>query len=482
MIVMALSSCNNEDLTIGSSLTSEADKLNVTTASFAVTTRTVSAGPVLARAKECYFGRVKDPETGAYITSDFMSQFHILESFILADEDSVVSKENGLVVADSCKLFVYLDEPSSYCDTLAAMKMKVTELSTPVADGVDYYSDFDPDQLGYLRTDGLQKTKMFTWADMLSSAAEKSDDAYFNHITIPLNQPYTDKAGNTYKNYGTYVLRQYYRHPEYFRNSEVFINNVCPGFFYEITDGIGFHTKVPYTGLQIYYRAVSQDSVYNTSTTLAGTSEVLQTVRITNEAEKLEQLVNDQTCTYLKSPAGLFTEVTLPVDDIMHDRSRDSLLAASLSFQRINNDVHTKSTLSIPQNVLLICKDSVNNFFAEGALADNITSYTATYGTTKENLYTFSDISALIMHLSQLKAEGLKNDVKWTENHPDWNKLLLIPIHLDQVTTTSAYGYTTTTDISIEHDLSISSTRLIGGSANSHQPIQLNVIYGHFNN
>lgn len=479
---MALSSCNNDDLTIGSSLTSEADKLDVTTATFDVTTKTVNAGAVIARAKECYFGRVKDPETGAYITSDFMSQFHILESFLLADEDSVISKENGQVVADSCELHIYLQSPSSFCDTLAAMKMKVTELSTPVQDGINYYSDFNPDKEGYLRTNGLQKTKVFTWADMFSSNSERSSENYFNHITITLNQPYTDKAGNTYKNYGTYILQQYYRHPEYFQNSDVFTKNVCPGFFYEITDGIGFHGQVPYTGIQVFYRAISNDTVYNTTTTLAGTNEVLQTIRITNESEKLEQLLKDNTCTYLKSPAGLFTEVTLPIDDIMQGRSRDSLLAASLSFQRINNESHTKSTPAIPQNVLLICKDSVEHFFAESSLADNITSYTATYGTTNDNLYTFSDISAMIMHLAQLKSEGLKSDSNWIQNHPNWNKLMLIPIHLDQVTTTSAYGISNTTDISIDHDLSVSSTRLIGGSENPRQPIQLNVIYGHFNN
>ena len=314
---------------------------------------------------------------------------------------------------------------------------------------------------------------------MTSSSKEKSDENYFKHITIPLNKEYTDKNGNTYKNYGTYILQQYYRHPEYFRNSDVFIKNVCPGFFFEITDGLGFHGKVPYTGVQIHYRAVSEDSIYNTTATLAGTAEVLQTIRITNEKAKLDSLAKVNTCTYLKSPAGLFTEVTLPIDDIMQDRSKDSLLAASISFQRINEGTHDNSALSIPQNILLICKDSVDSFFEEKSLADNLTSYTASYA-SNQNAYTFSNISALISHLSQLKAEGTKNDPSWTSNHPNWNKMLLIPIHLDQVSTTSAYGVSNTTTISIEHDMSISSTRLVGGSGNANEPISLKVIFGHF--
>jgi hypothetical protein len=478
VVTMAFSACNNDDLTIGSSLTSEGDKLDVTTATFNVTTRTVTVDSVIARTGDCYFGRIKDPETGAYITTDFMSQYHILETFSLADEDSIISKESGQAVADSCELIIYLGSASSFCDSLAAMKMKVTELATPIEDNCDYYSNFNPDEKGYLRHD-MQYSKMFTWADMTSSSKEKADENYFKHITIPLNKEYTDKNGNTYKNYGTYILQQYYRHPEYFRNSDVFIKNVCPGFFFEITDGLGFHGKVPYTGVQIHYRAVSEDSIYNTTATLAGTAEVLQTIRITNEKAKLDSLAKVNTCTYLKSPAGLFTEVTLPIDDIMQDRSKDSLLAASISFQRINDETHNNSALSIPQNILLICKDSVDSFFEEKSLADNLTSYTASYA-SNQNAYTFSNISALISHLSQLKAEGTKNDPSWTSNHPNWNKMLLIPIHLDQVSTTSAYGVSNTTTISIEHDMSISSTRLVGGSGNANEPISLKVIFGHF--
>ena len=477
---MAFSACNNDDLNIGSSLTSETDKLEVTTANLNVITRTATVDSVIARTSDCYFGRVIDPETGAYITTDFMSQFHILETFSLPQKDSIVSKENGQVVADSCELIIYLGDASAFCDSLAAMKMKVTELSSPIDENQEFYSNYDPVRLGYLRQGGLQKSKMFTWADMYSTATEKSEDTYYNHITIPVNEPYTDKNGTTYKNYGTYVLQQYYLHPEYYRNSDAFIRNVCPGFFYEIIDGLGFHSQIPYTGMQIHYRAVSEDSIYNTQVTLAGTPEVLQTIRITNEQDKLRQLAEDNTCTYLKSPAGLFTEVTLPIDEMMQNHTSDSLLTASVSFLRINNEVHEKSTLSVPQNVLLICKDSVNNFFADKSLADNVTSFTSTYS-SKENLYSFSNISALITHLAQLKADGLKNDINWEKNHPNWNKMMLIPIHLDQVTTTSAYYGSATTTIGIEHDLSITSTRLVAGTA-TESPIQLKVVYGKYKN
>ena len=45
-------------------------------------------------------------------------------------------------------------------------------------------------------------------------------------------------------------------------------------------------------------------------------------------------LREDNTCTYLKTPAGIFTEVTLPVDEISTSHSTDSLLTAKIVFQR----------------------------------------------------------------------------------------------------------------------------------------------------
>ena len=61
---MALFSCNEDTGMIGSSLTNESDKLNITTGVYQATTRSILADSIYARNYDCYFGRVKDPETG----------------------------------------------------------------------------------------------------------------------------------------------------------------------------------------------------------------------------------------------------------------------------------------------------------------------------------------------------------------------------------------------------------------------------------
>ena len=80
VMVMAFSACNDETLDIGKTLTPQSDKLEISSADYVVSNsmRTVMVDSVLLRSSYCYLGRVKDPETGAYITSEFTTQFNVL--------------------------------------------------------------------------------------------------------------------------------------------------------------------------------------------------------------------------------------------------------------------------------------------------------------------------------------------------------------------------------------------------------------------
>ena len=59
-----------------------------------------------------------------------------------------------------------------------------------------------------------------------------------------------------------------------------------------------------------------------------------------------------------------------------------------------------------------------------------------------------------------------------TEN---WNKLVLIPV---QVTMTSASTTSSTTSVaSVNNELKVTSVRLVGGSQNQHEPVQISIVY-----
>ena len=97
---MAIFSCSEDTGTIGTSLTMESDMLDMETGIFSAYTRSVSADSVYVRNCESYIGVVKDPETDSYVKSEFMTQFNLLETFSLPDEDIVIGQYNGMAAAD----------------------------------------------------------------------------------------------------------------------------------------------------------------------------------------------------------------------------------------------------------------------------------------------------------------------------------------------------------------------------------------------
>ena len=486
---MAMVSCSEDTEYIGSSITSDADKLVFSTGTYNATSRSILADSVYTHNPDRYFGMVKDPETNSYVKSDIMAQFNMLEGFELPSKDEMLSKEDGEVIADSCEISLFIKYSTTYGDTLAAMKMRMSELDKPVDDAYTHYSNFDLKKNGYLRNGGLEINKMFSMRDLtnasnalaslqnnISLQGTSSDSGYYDRIRIPMNMPYKAKDGKTYNNYGTYVLRTYYEHPEYFQNSYWFVHNVCPGFNFEITDGLGVMANVFAVSIQMYYNFDKSGTSTKTSLYLATTPEVMQTTHITNDRDALEKLINNNSCTYIKSPAGIFTEVTLPVDDITQAHASDSLLQVSVNFMRENTDVAAnKYRIGAPANLLMVHKDSLYTFFENQVMYDYKSSYASAL--SSDNAYTFSNIGNLITLMAREKTEGLKSDPNWVANHPNWNKVVLVPISTTIKYSSNSYGTTTSTVSSVQHNMGLSSTKLVGGANN---PIEVKVIYAKF--
>jgi hypothetical protein len=202
----------------------------------------------------------------------------------------------------------------------------------------------------------------------------------------------------------------------------------------------------------------------------ASTPEVLQTTKVTNDKEALRRLVNDESCTYLKSPSGIFTEVTLPVDEITQNHANDSLLTVSISFSRENSNVSSPYLLNAPSTIMMLPTDSLRTFFEEEKSYDYNSSFVVTLS---KNCYEFSNISNLITLMSKNKTKGLASDPDWVSKHPNWNKVLLVPVSITTSTTSSG----TTVAAVISNQMGLVSTKLVGGPSN---PIEMKVIYAKF--
>jgi hypothetical protein len=469
ILTIAISSCDEDTNTMGYSLTSDADRFSLIPDTFQIdSTKSIKADSVLARSSYSYLGRIKDPETGAYITSDFTTQFTVLEkekNYIFAPKKDITSLDtDGEPVATSCNLIVIIN--SYLGDSLTAMKLMVEELDKPIEENKLYYSNFDPEANDYIRNDGLKQAKMYSMVDLTlsdSARAARLNKNYYSYINIPLNKQYKAKDGTVYKNYGTYLMRTYYQHPEYFKNSISFIKNVCPGFYFKTVDGQGVMAEVLNVQMEVKFKYKSNDKEYDGSKIFYGTEEVMQTTHIANEKGKIDSLVNVKNCTYLKTPAGIFTEVTLPVEQIKKGHINDSILSAKITFQRMADlNKKTDELLSDATQLLMIERDSLYSFFEKNNVTNNRTSFLAVFNATL-NTYAYNNISSLINHMWSIRSKGSKN----------WNKVVLVPVKTSTVSTSS---YTSATVTGINNEMGITSTRLVGGIKNPDNPT-ISIIY-----
>ncbi len=464
-----LIACDDSTDTLGTTLINNMDHLDINTDTFTVTTRSIKVDSVYARNTSGYLGTVRDPETGEYITAHFMTQFHTLEDYEFPELDSLVSVDSkGEIIADSCEIRIFWSD--YYGDSLSSMKCSVFELAKPMAEGIKYYSNFDPKSEGYIRATsdgGIKVNKSYTLEDMNVERSTRDNTYYSKNIRVVLNDEYTDQDGVTYNNYGTYIMRKYYEeyggNPDYYKNSYNFINNICPGFYVESVGGLGNMAEIQLTQLNLYFRYIEEDTIYVGTTSFSGTNEVVQCTNYVKDSDVLDALVADATCTYLKTPAGIFTEVTLPVDEICYGHDNDTINSAKFTLQRINNEVASAYTLEPPSTVLIMPKDSLYQFFENKSVANYKTSFLVSYSSS-DNTYTFNNIGSMIKAMQQAKQAG--------ETSEDWNKAVIIPV---TATYSSTYAITKVT-----HDMSMTSTRLIGGDDNPNGDIKISVIYSKY--
>ena len=478
LVIAALTFAACDDTTegIGGSITNKIDNINISDSAFNVTTKSIVADSVLSRNNTGLIGKMKDPETGNYVKGDYMTQLGVLPTFSVDTLDYIKQANKGSIEADSCYLLVSYN--ASYGDTIAPMKVTAYEMTKPMSEDQEYYSNYDAFKEGWVSENNQH------W----SSNYNLSNTSDVKNFKIYLNKKYTTKDGKTYKNYGSYIMQTYAEHPEYFKTNYKFLHNVCPGFYIKNVGGTGNMAKIWNTELIFYWKKTikAKDGVTDSTgigyNRFDGTEEVLQLNKIENDTENLKKLASQEDWTYLKSPAGIFTEVTLPIDDIMKGHEKDTLNTATISFPRLNNaDEDNPYNFATPSTILMVQKDSLQSFFEKSKLADNRTSYTTSYSNTGtyKNAYTFQNIANLVSAMYKNKGKG--------EN---WNKVVLVPVNV--ITTTQGY---TTVISKINHDMSLASTRLIVGTDDPDKdyttdkktgkkvasgPIRIKVIYSKF--
>lgn len=479
LAAIMFAACDDNTLGVGSDIMPAVDRVSSTRQTFTLNSTSVRVDSVLANTNSCYLGSIIDPETNAKTTCDFLAQFHVLENLVFPSRDRLyVNPETGFIEADSCKLRIEFKD--YYGDSLATMKLTVTELDTNrvMQEGQNYYTDLAP-------ADYVSTTSPYTVSQTYSLRnVSRLPSTAINYNNIVINLP---------KEYGTYILRKYYERPDFFENSYQFIRHVCPGFYFQTSGGVGSILHVNVSALDVYFRyhttnpVTGADTIVNGLQRMAATEEVIQNTHIENTLPA-SMLDNTMGYTYLKSPAGIFTEVELPVGDVVAGTHyTDTINAARIAFPRINPESETEVTLAPPATLLMLRKSEMFSFFEQGKVADGRTSFITDFSNSY-NAYVYSNIAPLLTRMknerdagagvsrTESEASRLAKYAAWEAAHPDWNKVVLIPVQADYITNTTSTTSTKTL-LRVRNELGLASAKLVGGDGGN---LSLDVTYSRF--
>lgn len=466
-IAATLYSCDDETTGIGQ-FVADADMIPAKADSYTIETESYLLDSVYSRSSTAYLGKFTDKDYGTF-SSDFLVQINCPENFILPDRIEEIK---------TAKLGLYYT--SYFGDSLASIRVQIDPLTKAIKDdGTNkalYYSNLDPTEY-YDKNATPLAIKDYSAYDRTIPDSVRNEDGYYPNVAIDLGDGFCKNFLEKY-NY-TETVNGKTIHP-YFKDSESFINNVLKGFYVHTISGEGsiLYISDIYLHLTIAYwtkTSEDKDTLVHTVVPMSSTKEVFMSTRFKNSGMK--ELVSDPKCTYLKTPAGLCTEVTLPIEEMYQAHKNDTLNSISVSFQKLKDQSNNPFKMGTPSNLLMVRKGEMKDFFENNKVYDNKTTFIATYSSTT-NSYDFFKLNRLISYIfSEIRPEIEKGEAEWNRwksEHQDYNKLLLVPVTTESDSQGNIIG--------VENDLNVNSAMLMGGkdlnnSSDESQRIKMSIIY-----
>ena len=447
-------SCDDATTGIGDSTIAAGDSISAGVSVYDVYTRSILADSVYARTSTAYLGKYTDPHFGEF-SADFITQFNCTDNFEFPETIQEITSINMRMFYDSY-----------FGDATNAMRMQIDTLDKviPEKELSTFYTSVDPTQY-YNENSNPVARKAFA-----ARGASASDTTIVNYDSFgnPTSYSYYWQDVKLPLTLGQHMFDKYKEDKNNYKNAETFIKNVLKGFYVHCTHGDGTILYINDMQLHLNFKYLIEsssgkvDSLVNGSTIFAATKEVIQANHFQN-SDRLKELVEEKDYTYLKTPAGIFTEVTLPIEEIAEMHMRDTLNAASITFTRHNEKSESKYPMGIPQTLLMVRKCDMHKFFEKNETYDDQTSFIAQYVGSSEtaNTYSFPNISPLITQCI--------NEKQASKNDADWNKVVLIPVKTETDSNGSIIG--------LKSNLDMESACLVGGEKN---PIKMQILYTTF--
>lgn len=344
-----------------------------------------------------YIGRIPNQEFGG-IETEYLTQMYCPEGFLFRDQPV----DNRI---DSAFLTLYYDGYSGYGKDL--VEVTAYRLDRPLPGNSkyslesisDYYTRGVSKELGrasFMAVTGTPHEGKGTWVRV--------------PIAREIGQDFYDKSVA-----GSEVFRSQSAFDQYF-----------PGVYFRVSAGTGSVIRVVRTALTFCYRKEQMLKRRSTGKVdslayvpaiqeLSHTNEVPQLSRFANMGLS-ELMAPGSDYAYVKSPAGVLAEITIPTREIkkkLDEAPKGSvrvLASAPFSISGENRQL-SEYQLVYPTSLVLMPRDSVAHFF-ESELTDAdspFTTYVSRQAIQGSSTYTFGNISALISkHIEKKPDEDLR--------------------------------------------------------------------------
>lgn len=361
----------------------------------------VDEDSVYSNSTLAYLGIYNDDMFG-YLETGYMTQLYCLDNFSFEFENMVIDtiNENGTdkEIFRDASCYISIDYTDFFGDSLNPCEVEVYKLNKSLTS--DITSSVDPSGYYDAEKDFLGKIT-YTAANTYIDESERTES---RNVIIKLDD---DIAQD--------IIMTNREHPEYFKNAATFNEKVIKGLYLKPTGGDGTIIYASDTRLYINFMMyvtdsdgnrikrktegyTDQDSTSLYTTNFNSTREVYQVNTFKNIIN--EDIKNDSENTYLKSPAGIFTSIKIPIGKISQQIANDTILQVKLTLKAYNQKEDNQYNMSKPENVLLVKRSDVYRFFQDNELPDSKSSFLASLNTT-DNTYTFNNISQIVVDAIQ---------------------------------------------------------------------------------
>ena len=437
LLINVFFACDDDLNSVGDSIQPLGDNVIMGTDSFVVTARTIALDRVFVSSTASLLGKYDDPVFGS-IRADYLSEIYIPDS---------ISFEDRAFAVDSVTLSLVSQTYTG--DSTATMGLAAYEVTNYLEK--NYYSDINPADYCDISTANVLTRSAYSVA-----TTPVSSDGYRTY-SFPMD---TTLVGHRF-------LNEWQTRPETFRNSNNF-RDFFKGMYITTNMGSGSLLDVVYTYIIVYYRyngrnvADTSDSIRTSAVRLTTSpTDVIQMNRI-QSTYPAYMLTEGTGSSYIKSPAGLYTELKIPIGKIMARRKEKGYTMMNAAALKIlsNAEKEAETGLSAPSTLLLVNSDSINTFFETKSLPNNKTSLIVSR-TTTTNSYSLSNISLLIEHyIDKYEAENSTIDESLTL------KYCLVPVGYDATTSYDYYGSSYLTYTSVYHQMKPAAAILRTGANN----------------